>query len=249
MKPITSRGVRVLIALASTALPAACSPPDTSARLIAGPDTPRVSGTIDAAFTDRFVDAYEGSNRLAVTSTGGEAVRALVMARVVAPRELHLFIDDHCLSACASLPLPAADTVTFGPDAVVGMHYSPAMTRRVYVRDFGTGDDCYVRSGDGERQMLEAAGRRPSFADEVYDRLQPGPARAIDIGDVCPRIEYDLTHQWWFPTSTQLRDLMGLEFTGTVCADDPACMRRRLPNLRIEATVVVGDEIWTLPLE
>lgn len=228
----------------------ACAPDSPSAAsLVASPETPRISGRIDETFTDAFLEAFKTHDRIAVSSTGGESHQALALARVLAPRRLHLIIDDYCFSACASLLAPAADSIEFGPDAMFGVHDSPAMARAVYVRDFGTGDDCYVRSGGAHRELYTWAGRDPRFPDEVFDRLQPLPARAVDSGGECPRIEYDLTHQWWFPTSVQLRELMGLAFSGTVCADDPACMRRRLPNLRMEGTVIVGDEIWTLPLE
>ncbi|MEQ8405042.1 MAG: hypothetical protein RKE49_08085 [Oceanicaulis sp.] len=227
---------------------AACAP-DTSARLLAGPEVPRVDGRIDQDFSDAFLDAFKTHNQIAVSSTGGETHQALALARVLAPRRLHLIIDDYCFSACASLLAPAADSIEFGPDAMFGVHDSPAMARAVYVRDFGRDDDCYVRSGGAHREMYAWAGRNPRFPDEVFERLEPLPARAVDIGGDCPRIEYGLTHQWWFPTSDQLRDLMGLEFTGTICADDPDCMRRRLRALRMEGTVMVGEEIWTLPLE
>lgn len=243
-------GASMLLTAFLTLSVSACGPGAPSeADLVAGSETPRVSGRIDERFTKAFLEAYEGHNRIAVSSTGGEGRRALVMGRALAPRELHLIIDDYCYSACATSLMPSADTVMFGRDAMVAFHDSLAIARRVYVRDFGANDACYVRSGDGERALYRMAGRDPAFHDEVFERLQPGLARAEDIGDVCPRIHYDLTHAWWFPTSEQLREFMGLEFTGSVCADDPACMRQRLPRLDMEGTVMVGDDIWTLPLD
>lgn len=239
-----------LFVVAAFALLAACSPDHpTAARLISDSETPRLSGQIDEAFTDAYLEAVKSNDRIAVTSTGGMNTWGLALAKNTAHLRVTLIIDDHCLSSCASFLLPSAGAVEFGADAIVGVHEQPILNRMVYERDFGAGDSCYMHTTGLHHEIYRRAARDLTFPYQVFERLQPGPALAVDVGDVCPRIEYDLTHAWWFPTSDQLRDLMGLDFTGSVCADDPACMRRRLPNLRMEGSVMVGDEIWTLPLE
>ncbi|MEQ8435102.1 MAG: hypothetical protein RIA71_12770 [Oceanicaulis sp.] len=238
------------LALSSCALAAAaCSPaePADTATSNEG-DVPRLEGLIDEAFMNRYLALAQTHDRIAVSSTGGLNSIALVLAKHAAPLAVTLVVDDYCFSACASYLIPSAGAVEFGDDAMVAMHDEALMRRAIYQRDFGDGDECYARSSRFHLEVYERAGRDFRFPTEVYDRLQPGPARAEDVNDVCPRIHYELTHAWWFPTSEQLREFMGLEFTGSVCADDPACMRRRLPRLDMEGTVMVGDDIWTLPL-
>ena len=208
-----------------------------------------MSGDLNEAYAETFREYASDHDRIAVSSPGGGLVHGLRLGYFIVERDMTLVIDDICLSACANYLLPAAEIVEFGPDAVVGYHQDAVVSRMVYLRDFNNADGCYSRVSNLHRRLYVRAERNPTFSEETFDRLQPLTARAEDIGDACPVIEFDFVHDIWFPTSDQLRDLMGLEFSGTICADDPACMHRRLRALRIEGTVMVGDEIWTLPLQ
>lgn len=61
-------------------------------------------------------------NTLVVTSGGGDVMPAIDIAHYLHKHKINLVIDTLCFSSCANYLLPAANTVTVGPGAILGWH-------------------------------------------------------------------------------------------------------------------------------
>jgi len=82
---------------------------------------------------------------------------------------------------------------------------------------------------------------------ERLPRLEPRNVFEVPDGK-CYRSFFWTRHDFWIPTSDQLRRLWGLKFTGSVCADDEACRRDFLPQVFVAGThLMVGDDEVIIP--
>ena len=61
----------------------------------------------------------------------------------------------------------------------------------------------------------------------------------------CPGKIREFQNHMWLPTSTQLRELWGLQFDGSVCSDDyNRCTKRVDRRWRNGTRIVIGDEVY-----
>ncbi len=211
------------------------------------PNFAYISGPVDQDMFDPVARAMSEGKTMRFASPGGSVASGLAISRIIAPRDIDIEIEGICLSACASLIMPSADHVTFINNPVIAFHGGGAH-RRIFVEQFGSDLDCYQTIDTRKRDMYATAGRNTDFVDLLIDVHGYENVRFVDEGDDCPWIEFDLEVDMWFPTSAELRTLMGLDFTGTVCADDADCIRaqiRRQRQIR-NTTVRVGNALWRI---
>ncbi|MFZ4122802.1 MAG: hypothetical protein ACOYKM_14210 [Caulobacterales bacterium] len=194
-----------------------------------------------------YLQAKSAGSTVTLNSPGGFADPAFAAADVIERRRLTLRINKQCLSACADILLAAAHTVVLD-EAVVGFHGNPAMFD-AYRQSLGLGHTMHCTAAWGQRfeALYRRQGLNVEFWREMVRRMpdnvvEPMPNRELSPG--CPRIGMRGPVAYWLPTSSQLRDLLRLNFTGTLCADDPICIRDRLPRLIGRGRlVVVGDAL------
>jgi len=61
----------------------------------------------------------------------------------------------------------------------------------------------------------------------------------------CPSINYEFENRMWYPTSDQIMNLYGLEFSGNVCADNPKCFKRKIAWREfLGGRIVIGDDVY-----
>ncbi len=213
-----------------------------------------IRGSVTMDFARQLAFALSEGNTPVITSSGGESIAGLAAGRMLANLAAHIIIDDYCLSSCASYVMAGATHVAFRGQAVVGFHHTAHLDYLIYSAAW-PGRNCYGRSYALQRDIYAGHPGGEQFLDELYERLSPSViavATVQDEGDsseLCTSVSYQLTNQYWFPSSQQIEEFMGIEVEGDLCADDDACMRRRLRNMHLTGTVVVGDEVWTLPLD
>ncbi len=211
-----------------------------------------VVGSVTMDFVRRLALALSEGKTPVVTSSGGETVAGLTAANLLISSGARIIVEDYCFSSCASYVLVGASHVEFRENAMVGFHHDAHLDYNVYSSAW-PGRGCYQRSYDKEREIYASHSNGEQFLSELYERLSPSISAVAavedesDLSELCTSVSYELTNQYWFPTSQQIEEFMGIEVEGSLCADDHDCMRRRLRNLHITGTVVVGDDIWTLP--
>tara|TARA_R110000868_G_scaffold86206_3_gene241852 strand:- start:14511 stop:15260 length:750 start_codon:yes stop_codon:yes gene_type:complete len=240
----------VALTLAAGVFPTACSDP-TQARDL---EEEAVVGRVTMDFAMQMALAMSDGKVPVITSAGGESVAGLAAGTILAEHDSSIIVDDYCLSSCASYVMAGANHVEFRDRAVVGFHDNAHLDYSIYAEVWPE-RGCYQRTYEMEREIYARNTGGERFLDELHERLAPSiisveeVADESDLNELCMSVSYELTNQYWFPTSQQIEEFMGIEVEGDLCADDAACMRRRLRNLHLTGTVVVGDDVWTLPLD
>ena len=83
-------------------------------------DEVRINGHINAAIAAQLHDTLShGEHTIRVTSSGGDPLPSLALARDIRLHHTSLIVDGVCAGACASFLFPAAAKRTVMPDALV----------------------------------------------------------------------------------------------------------------------------------
>ena len=157
--------------------------------------------------------------------------------------------QEYCLSACANYLIAARDDTVLERNLLLGFHGDGILHKDVFT-SLNSDDSkayCYSRVADRQAALYAASGLSTGFSQEMARRLGVVGAHLVEREDwPCPEVVYEFENDWWFPTSQQIEDLLHKPLTEPLCADDLACMRRKLRNLRQTARIVIGDDVYRL---
>lgn len=217
-------------------------------------------GFIDDDFLIQLKNLPPETTEIALISTGGLADIGLEAAEIVRSRGLEVVVLGSCNSACAEYILPAASKIQFFDDPLVGFHGNESSMMYFAVED-GLKNPCAPDSDqknmldklEGLIERREAlynkTGRKKDFWKAQIKSL--GSAKLIKAptrGSDCVYIQ-KFPYELWYPTSEQLNSLLGLEFEGTLCADDPVCYKRKIPMVKgLGEKYIVGDDEYVSQL-
>jgi hypothetical protein len=196
----------------------------------------------------RKISEHRGGKHLIITSFGGKVKDAVTVASMLRRDNWKITVVGVCNSACSGIILLGSDEVHITPGSVIGFHGDGLMKNHLY--RLASGDplsSCFLKDQDQEDLLIEAAGVNRDFWKEQLFRLQPYD---VSLGvpskttPECRILRYRLSLTYWYPNSEQLRSLFGLNFTGSVAADD---LDKNINTIRsfngAGAKVMVGDEI------
>lgn len=88
----------------------------------------RISGPIetgDAAIVQTEISRLSGTPNVLISSAGGDAREALIIAKEIRDRKANITIEGYCLSACAQYLFVAGIEKTIRPNALLGFHGTP----------------------------------------------------------------------------------------------------------------------------
>jgi hypothetical protein len=204
------------------------------------PAPPTITGPIGDPFLS-YVRQLPPDALVVVSSLGGSADVGLEIAEYVQRNRIHVRIDEFCLSACAEFILPAAQSVEFGPQAIIGFHGGDFLFEHL-AQEAGADNSCAAPRTAALHAIYATRGLHPTFALEVLQRLEMTSYRPPSSPTHCDAT-FESRRLVWFPSSDQLRSLWGLRFTGTICVDDPACVETRMRHMiRSGREVMIGDD-------
>ncbi len=178
-------------------------------------------------------------------STGGLTSYALKVAQIIHDQKIEIIIDKECTSACSELILPAAHRVTFKNFPLIGFHTN-ILADEHYIKDLAVKN---VEKCNWNRSRKTEAQYRwneinSEFWKEQVKRMKPKVKIDYDFHP-CPSVSYEFENRMWYPTSDQIRNLYGLDFSGTVCADDPKCFKRKIARREfLGGRIVIGDDVY-----
>lgn len=187
---------------------------------------------------------------LNISSPGGKGGPSLEIAEFLSQKHVTINVFDICNSACSQLFLPVADKVHFINNPFIGFHHSFATEAEYYMKYGQDIEPCVdmTEAYNREKALLKKHNISLTFWKEIDKRLKPRDYKYIPyFNDDCKGYEYTFEHSMWFPTSDQLRDLFGLEFKGTVCADNYTACTRRIQAMTPTGTsgsIVIGDKVY-----
>lgn len=209
------------------------------------PAIPTISGPIGDPFLS-YIQQLPPDSTVVINSLGGSAAVGIDIAQFVQHNRIHVRVDEFCLSACAEFILPAAESVQLGPRAIIGFHGGDFLFENL-AHEAGADDSCAAPRTEALRAIYEARGFAPSFAFEVAERLDITSYRPPSSPTTCDA-SFDSRRLVWFPSADQLRSLWGLQFTGSICVDDPACVDATMKHLiRSGREVMFGDHPYVYP--
>ena len=182
-------------------------------------------------------------------SNGGGADKALEAANIILEKNVNLVIDGKfgiCASACAELIVPAAKSVKFINEPLVGYHQNPQIILHL-LGELAPEDVKYCDFVKSEAQagedFLDKAGLNKDFWKETLKRIEVKSAKAFHYEERCPGLRKEFKHELWFPTSKQMRSMLKLEFEGELCSDRRECYEDEIDQRwSVMTGMVVGDE-------
>ena len=179
-----------------------------------------------------------------ISSTGGSTEPAQEAANYIFINKLNVRIERICASACAEYLLPAAAKIEFVDNPIIAFHGNPIMGAFLEEKyEPEAFFRCYDDTAKQMRELYINAGKNTNFWKEQLRRLKLGEPK-FERSERCVRFQYVFEHKFWYPTSDQLQNLLGLRFSGRVCADDFACVRKKIaPRWRKDQSFVVGDNV------
>ncbi len=230
-----------------------------SGKALAVWDAPLLAGRVDP---QSYSDIYDVPEKgiFIVMSPGGLTRYGNKISNYMLDHDLGLVVAIACGSACAEDILPAARSLYFFDDPIIsfhgnsqsvlyhlskGKHADPCkvLTQRALVDD-------YRYSVQNKIERYERSGHNIEFWKEQEKRLKGFSLVKIEDGDgSCGMTSAYENADHWLPTSQQLKNLMGLKFKGTVCADNPKCYEKKLylffgPDVKF----IIGDEFYETKL-
>lgn len=120
------------------------------------------------------------------------------------------------------------------------------MDKGQYLTYFGkVHEGCVFENADRQERLWRKVGLNTDFWKEVENKLRLSDLTYKDFGEPCFRKSRVFISDLWLPTSDQLKGVLGLSFTGTVCADKVDKCKTRMnqtwdPGMR----VVIGNELY-----
>ena len=223
------------------------------AQYLGGLEIPVVFGEINGHFKAQFLESAARSNRIAITSAGGDVRTAIELAEyIVEAGNIELVVFGTCKSACVEYLLPAASSVVLFDSPFLGVHGNLLSKKGLALS--GTSDPCpdplsqqeligdLTRLANRMRGIYEQTGHRESFWKSQEEKLgTPDFSFIQKSNDVCS-IGLEFDYEWWFPTSEQFSELLGLELKGSLCSDNQHCYRNKMALYEDEGSeVIVGS--------
>lgn len=180
------------------------------------------------------------------SSRGGSTRVALKLGEKIKDAGVTLVVNNECSSNCAEIILPFSKKVIFEQNPIIEFHGN-IQSYSHYVENDAIKDKehCNWLYKRQLEKLLTQKNLNLNFWKEQMKRLEPDVSFEY-IYRTCPKRHYNFKNNYWLPTSAQLRELWGLEFDGTVCADFPKDCKKRIDYRWMKGTrVVIGDEVYT----
>lgn len=181
-------------------------------------------GKIDDEFYETLSELDNLEADIFVSLSGGQVETALRSAELAAKNSWTLNIQSVCFSACAEILVLGFEDINLMPGAVLGFHGNSKLKNYLYRRAMNDpSSKCFLQFESRREALMEQPRINHDFWKLQIQMLKPLNPRITYRGDGrCNLLHYSLTNDLWIPSTKQLRDEFGLEFTGNQSTDDPA---------------------------
>lgn len=213
------------------------------------------SNHLSGKITTEFVAKLQGFDDMQVvkiSSSGGDPDYAELAAKIIQEKRLSFIVEGFCGSSCVEYLLPAAVKLQFSDKPILAVHQNPAIFDKYKNSnpDFLDRPLCYfednldyyftLQAKKNNEFIIERAITETISKLNVKDFILSDKGRCVEVGLV-------FENQLWLPNSNQLRTILGLDFTGPVCADDfEDCSKSLNKVLPDNFSVVIGSKEYTV---
>lgn len=204
-----------------------------------------VSARINQPRADYIMSLEVKDVNMTIRSSGGNENATSQLAVHLLTKNLSLDVHGFCFSECAEFLLPAADELNFINMPMIGFNWGPMMDYKQYVESQTDVSTCPLGSLANQKKLLKSRNLNADFWKEIETRIIITKFLSLDIGKNCPLNIREFENQIWLPTGMQLRELWGLKFEGSVCADDFEKCKVKIDDYWSKGKrIVVGDEVY-----
>lgn len=213
--------------------------------------TPFLKGKLDQSFIEALNALPEKTEALGINSVGGDSIVALDIAEIVRERQFHVIIDGKwgiCASGCAEYILAAASSLKFRNEPLIGFHQNPQII--YHLLENSLPDESIhcdsLKSQISETKVLYSSKNLNSdFWKQTLKKIDLEFFNPTKIGTMCPAANWKFRNELWFPTSVQLKEILGLQFEGEVCADNlETCVPKIDKTWPAGVAFAVGDRTY-----
>lgn len=202
-------------------------------------------GQINQDFLDNLYNQNTQNAVLHISSGGGNIKLAYLASKNLIENKNEVKIEGHCLSACSEYLLAAANEIQFLNYPLVGYHWNTFMNIKQIQTYGGDISRCDLTSVEQQHEIYSYKDLNLDFWKETEKRLNLTYFEVVTNPQACPSKKRIFENHMWFPTSKQLKELLGLKFEGNVCADSPKICQRRIDRRWKSGTrVVLGDTVY-----
>lgn len=201
----------------------------------------RIDKTLHASLMKKDLRGFT----LKVNSHGGEVKYAALIAKKLSKENVSVSINKQCISACVEFFLPAASTIDFKGEPLIGIHWGSVLNFRQMERYGGQINKCDLTNLRIQEGLFRGKGLNLDFWLETEKRLIVSRYEIIKKGTECPWKVREFENYMWLPNSQQLKTLWGLKFNGKVCSDNPSRCKKRIDRWWKKGTkLVIGDDVY-----
>lgn len=184
------------------------------------------------------------NHTLVISSSGGRTDISYRIAKDILNNNNHIIVQSECMSACSEYILPAANSIEFHNNPIVGFHWNSLMNRDQIVRFGGDITHCSTESPDNLKSLYLIKNLNTEFWKLTEKFLVLESYEVISKDGECPWKKRVFENRMWLPTSSHLKENWGIKFEGTVCADDFIQCSKKVNKRWSEGTrIVIGDKV------
>jgi len=182
-----------------------------------------------------------------VDSYGGSASHAMNVSKIIYSRQKSIFITGECSSSCAEFILPAARKVYASEGALIGFHRDDLMAMDFFRSDQERHAYCGADRAAWMVDLYKRQNLNVSFYKNVELKLDIKPSYNVkgSYDNGCVKMFSSSAHEMWYPTSYQLKEMLGIDIGHPICADSDICWKRKLAEGSVRGmSYIVGDKVY-----
>lgn len=205
-----------------------------------------ISGTVDQNFIEKLAHQKDGS-KVVLNSSGGDPDYAERALTTILEKDLIVDIGDLCASSCAEYLIPLGERVDTTESTIIAFHQSPRLIEFIKSRFSSTQSLplCHYQDNLDYLEGLNVGVAANSEGwNETYERLGVVRAEILNNG-ACSQVMFELKHDLWLPTQSELFDYFNITTSTKVCADFPdKCSDRLSELLPFLDSAIIGDKVY-----
>jgi len=182
----------------------------------------------------RILDRLEPGGTVIVFSPGGDPLVAAQTSDWLLSNFDRVDIAAFCLSSCAEILVRKASIQSklhFREMPIVGFHHNSLIFGELVDEEQKLqAQRCFRDTDTLLAELIRGSNGSLEIVEIQMEKLGSTRASVSLNAGSCEGRYVAPTHNYWLPTSSQLRALYGLGFTGSVCADSFECLTEKLPQ-------------------
>lgn len=205
-------------------------------------NTIRMTGPLSQDMVDEIETCDGRVRHIIIDSPGGHGLIAAEISKYIRSNDVRLSVKGQCSSACFEFIASATGKVRMIGRPVIALHGSPLVLEEMLERSGQTQAEHCPRMQLQEQiaiyEQNELSFEFPAVQLEALG-IEVFETRHVEGG--CQKHRFKFSNKFWYPTSVQIEELLGLEIIGSICADSVDCAKKYLIKSNGQETCILED--------